>query len=76
MISVKLPVEPNNNLFEKMTEKQMESFYQKINSMVIKLDEVKAKEKRSDACSILVELFGDDFPVTVDKSMVGTSESA
>lgn len=59
-----------------MTEKQMENFYQKLNSMITKLDEVKTKEKRSDACSILVDLFGDDFPVTVDKSMVGTSESA
>lgn len=75
-ISMNLPVEPRNNLFEKMTEKQMENFYQKLNSMITKLDEVKTKEKRSDACSILVDLFGEDFPVTVDKSMVGTSESA
>ncbi len=76
IISVTLPVEPKNNLFEKMTQKQMENFYQKLNSMITKLDEVKTKEKRSEACSILVDLFGDDFPVTVDKSMVGTSESA
>lgn len=75
-VSTTLPVEPYNELFEKMTEKQMESFYQKLASMLEKLDEVKTKEKRSDACSILVDVFGDDFPVTVDKSMVGTSESA
>lgn len=75
-ISVNLPVEPKNNLFEKMTEKQMENFYNILDSMITKLDEVKTKEKRSDACSILVDLFGEDFPVTVDKSMVGTSESA
>ncbi|GAB6155578.1 hypothetical protein JCM17380_43290 [Desulfosporosinus burensis] len=75
-VSIILPVEPYNELFEKMTEKQMESFYQKLASMLEKLDDVKTKEKRSDACSILVDLFGDDFPVTVDKSMVGTSESA
>lgn len=71
-----LPVEPFNDLFEKMSEKQMEKFYQKIEVMISKLEDVKGKEKRSEACSILVDLFGEDFPVTVDKSMVGTSESA
>lgn len=54
----------------------MESFYNKIDSMISKMNDVKAKQKRADACAILVDLFGDDFPVTVDKSMVGTSESA
>lgn len=76
IITTLLPVEPRNNLFEKMTDKQMESFYQKVLSMATKLDEVKIKEKKADACTILVDLFGADFPVTVDKSMVGTSESA
>lgn len=76
VIATALPVEPGNNLFEKMTDKQMESFYQKIVTMSTKLDDVKTKEKKADACSILVNLFGADFPVTVDKSMVGTSESA
>ena len=76
IISTSLPVEPYNNLFEKMTEKQMESFYQKLDTMLSKLNEVKTKEKRVDACTILVDVFGEDFPVTVDKSMVGTSESA
>ncbi|MDD3416151.1 MAG: nucleotidyltransferase [Lachnospiraceae bacterium] len=75
-ITISLPVEPGNNLFEKMSEKQLESFYSKIDSMISKMDEVKSKQKRADACAILVDLFGDDFPVTVDKSMVGTSESA
>lgn len=76
IIATVLPVEPGNDLFEKMTDKQMENFYQKVVSMSTKLDDVKTKEKKADACSILVNLFGTDFPVTVDKSMVGTSESA
>lgn len=75
-IILNLPVEPYNNLFSKMTDKQMEDFYQKINGMYGKLNEVKEKTKKSEACTVLVELFGDDFPITVDKSMVGTSESA
>lgn len=75
-ITLNLPVDPYNNLFSKMTDKQMEDFYQKIDKMLGKLKEVKEKKKRSEACTILTELFGEDFPVTVDKSMVGTSESA
>lgn len=71
-----LPVEPKNNLFEKMTENQLETLYQEVISMLAKLDEAATKTKKYDACEILVEIFGKDFPVTVDKSMVGTSESA
>lgn len=76
VLSTALPVEPGNDLFEKMTDKQMENFYQKVASMSANLDDVKTKEKKADACSILVNLFDADFPVTVDRSMVGTSESA
>lgn len=75
-ISIDLPVEPFNDLFSKMTDNQMEAFYQKTLTMLNKLDEVKTKTKKSEACEILVEVFGKDFPVTVDKSIVGTSESA
>lgn len=75
-IAAYLPVDPGNNLFEKMTENQMESLYQEISTMLNKLDEASEKTKKSEACEIMVELFGEDFPVTVDKSTVGTSESA
>ncbi len=75
-ISINLPVDPYNNLFEKMTDKQLDSFYNKVDTLVTKLDEVKGKDKRSDACAVLIKIFGEDFPSTVDKSMVGTSESA
>lgn len=75
-ISINLPVEPQNNLFDKMTENQMETLYQEVSTMLDKLNKVKEKGKKSEACEILVELFGADFPVTVDKSLVGTSESA
>lgn len=75
-ISVSLPVEPYNNLFEKMTGVQTEEFYQKIDKLISDLGEVKSKDKRSEACTILIRLFGENFPLTVDKSVVGTSESA
>lgn len=75
-ISVNLPVDPYNDLFSKMTVKQTEEFYQKLSKMSNELDKLKDISKRSVACSVLVGLFGDDFPVTTDRSTVGTSESA
>ena len=75
-ISQSLPVAPWNNLFEKMTPKQQDNFHDKVISALSKLDEVEKKTKKSDACKLMTDLFGDDFPVTVEKSYVGTSESA
>lgn len=71
-----LPVDPKNDLFEKMTNKQMDGFYTKISDMISTLEDVKGKTKKSEACKLLIELFGTEFPATVDKSYVGTSESA
>ena len=75
-ISQTLPVAPGNNLFEKMTPKQQNSFHDKVVTVISKLEEAEKKKKRSDACKIMAEIFGNDFPVTVEKSYVGTSESA
>lgn len=75
-LEVYLPVEPYNSLVEKMTETQMETLYQQVSKMLEKLETVEKQTKKADACEILVGLFGKDFPVTVDKSVVGTSESA
>ena len=75
-IKVFLPVEPSNNLFDKMTTKQMDTLYKEICTMEEKLNSVLTKTKKSEACEILVQLFGEDFPITVDKSVVGKSESA
>lgn len=72
----KLIVEPYNNLFEKMTINQMETLYQELDKMITKLEDAQKKTKRSEACTLMTELFGKDFPVTTDRSYVGTSESA
>ncbi len=76
IISESLIVEPYNNLFEKMSENQMETLYQEFGKMIDKLKEAQKKERKSEACSLMVDLFGKDFPVTNDRSFVGTSESA
>lgn len=75
-ITQELPVEPKNNLFEKMTNKQKNNFYNEICELHAKLIEVEGKDKKSDVCQIMVDVFGTDFPVVVDRSYVGTSESA
>lgn len=76
VITENLIVEPYNNLFEKMSCAQMETLYQEFGKMIDKLDAAQKKTKKSEACTLMTELFGKDFPVTTDRSYVGTSESA
>ena len=71
-----LPVAPWNNLFEKMTPKQQNSFHEKVVSAISRLEEAEKETKKSNACKVMTRIFGTEFPVTVEKSYVGTSESA
>lgn len=75
-ITNNLPTEPYNNLFEKMSLKQQDTFHSKIVAMDEKLDEVEEKDTLSEKCTLLAELFGDDFPVLSERSIVGSTESA
>jgi len=75
-ISSKLPVDPGNDLFDKMTAKQMEAFYGKVQTLISKLNEADEKSKLSEKCTVLSEIFGDDFPIKSQRSMVGSTESA
>ena len=76
VISQNLPVAPNNNLFSKMTCKEMQTFYEQLSNMEAKLTDVSQKSKKSEACDILIKLFGEDFPYKVERSIVSSSESA
>ena len=67
---------PYNDLFAKMTLKQQDNFYNKICNLLSRLEEAEKKDKKSEACSILAEVFGVDFPVKTERSYVGHSESA
>lgn len=75
-ISQSLPVAPYNDLFSKMTVKEMQTLYEQITVMEERLIEVKGKDKKSEACEILIKMFGEDFPNKSDRSIVSTSESA
>lgn len=61
-ISVKLPVLPHNDLFEKMTFNQMKSFKNKLITLKNTLISASNEYYSSDACLKLQNIFGKDFP--------------
>ncbi|MFF0828706.1 nucleotidyltransferase [Brevibacillus sp. NPDC003359] len=62
-LSVDLPVEPYPELFVKMTNKQMETFKEKLEEFKTALRDAKSKADPVDAAEILQKQFGTDFPV-------------
>lgn len=60
---VNLPVEPWNDLFERMTNKQMSEFEEKLQALKDALDEADREADPHEACKILCKQFGEDFPV-------------
>lgn len=79
-IRVNILTPPHNDLFEKMTLNQKTAFYNEVVKMDDILDKVADKiannKPLSEQCELLQDLFGTDFPVLSDRSIVGTSESA
>jgi len=61
-IQVSLPVEPFNNLFEKMTNNQQKTFKEKLESLELALQNVTNEPDPHEASKILRKQFGDDFP--------------
>jgi hypothetical protein len=61
-ISVKLPVKPYNNLFAKMTNKQMKDFGKRLSAFKNSLDFAVSEKDVEEACYTLWKEFGDDFP--------------
>lgn len=63
VISVSLPVKPYNNLFEKMTDKQMTTFRSRLESLKKALETATVEVDPHEACKILAKELGDDFPI-------------
>ena len=59
---------PESDLLSKMTDKQMEDFEAKLNALLAALDEARDAVDPVDACEILQDKFGDDFPVPERKA--------
>ena len=83
-ISVNLPVEPHNDLFEKMTNVQQKNFKEKLEKLKTALESAEAEPDPNAASKILIKEFGDDFPEADkiqsaqrrDLAFPGKSESA
>lgn len=61
-ISVKLPVTPYNDLFEKMSSRQMQNFKDKLEMFRDTLGQVESTVHTLTACQVLQGVFGSDFP--------------
>lgn len=61
-LCVTLPVRPHNDLFEKMTNRQMSDFKEKLESLKQTLDEAQSEVDPVEACEKL-QLQLDEFPV-------------
>ena len=78
-----LPVAPKNDIFEKMTNKQMDDFKDKLTTLKKSLIEAHKEVDPVEACIILRKVFGDDFPVPKkddtgqkrEKAMIASSHS-
>jgi len=83
-IALDLPVEPYSNIFEKMTIKQMDNFYNKLSALNTALQEAQEDPDPHTACKILENHFGSKFPIPAsaearykaDKSNAPSSNSA
>ncbi len=65
-INVKLPVTPKKNVYYKMTEKQMDNFYNEVVELIEALTAAKSESNAREASKILRKIFGTDFPLVED----------
>ena len=59
---VNLPVPPNNDLFEKMSDNQMENLKNKLEVFRDTLTQVESTVDTLTSCHLLRDVFGNDFP--------------
>lgn len=62
-LEVILPVKPNTDVYEKVSNIQMEAFKNKLEKLRTSLDEAIEATDLSEATKILSKQFGDDFPI-------------
>lgn len=88
-VNVRLPVQPYRNVFENSSIDTGTQLYNKLNSMLTKLDQALNEDSLRKQCEILQELFGADFEVPENEQdsnakkvayssagVVGTSQGA
>ncbi len=62
-VEVNLPVEPYNDLFEKMSSKQQNNFVEKLKKLREELENAENEPDTVEACNIIQRVLGSDFPV-------------
>lgn len=62
-LSVTLPVTPNSDLMEKMTNTQMDTFKERLTALRDALVASEKDDLPEDACARLQKQFGDEFPI-------------
>ncbi len=60
---VELPVVPGNDVFDKMTNAQMDAFKMKMDKLIDAISEAREEVDPVKACEALSKIFGEDFPV-------------
>lgn len=83
-LKVDLPVTPGGDLMERMSNKQMAAFKQKLEALQKSLESAYDEDLPEDACKILKKQFGDDFIVpekaetakVVTRPVISTGSSA
>ncbi len=63
-IKINLPVAPRNNLFEKMTDRQMLTFKNKLIRLKDNLHEAQKAKHENTFTAPLSDAFGEDFPTS------------
>lgn len=66
-LTINLPVEPYDDLNEKMTENQMETLKERLEELKVALLEAQNEDLEEEACKTLSKQFGDEFPVPEKK---------
>lgn len=61
-VTVNLPVKPNNNLFAKMTDKQIQAYHSKLIALKENIAKGYKAKYTSDYCKFMINEFGTDFP--------------
>lgn len=74
-INVRLPVEPQKNVYYKMSEIQQDNFYEKVEALLESLHDAKDQDSRKEACKILRKVFGDEFPLSDDDDLTESSKA-
>ena len=69
-ITTKLPVEPYNDLFERLTDNQHQVLKEKLEKLKEALTNAKNEPDPHEACKLMRKELGEDFPL-IDKDKSG-----